>query len=208
MCMVLAILLGRPEGMTIHTEMGMACGVRGSDVGRSRRLGGMYLQRRDHRRLSRSFAGLEEYFSTVFKRILIVCIGNICRSPTAEYLLRQHLVPRDIQLGSAGLGALVGSRMDAAALHLLAEHGIDGTAHRARQLTPAMLREADLVLGMEKGHVDAMTRLAPETSGKIFLLDKWLLGRDIPDPYRQQREAFDHVYGMIRQGVDSWLRYL
>ncbi|OOG37813.1 phosphotyrosine protein phosphatase [Rhodanobacter sp. C05] len=144
----------------------------------------------------------------MFKRILIVCIGNICRSPTAEYLLRQHLVPRDIQLGSAGLGALVGSRMDAAALHLLAEHGIDGTAHRARQLTPAMLREADLVLGMEKGHVDAMTRLAPETSGKIFLLDKWLLGRDIPDPYRQQREAFDHVYGMIRQGVDSWLRYL
>ena len=144
----------------------------------------------------------------MFKRILTVCIGNICRSPTAEYLFRQHLVSRDIQLGSAGLGALVGHPIDATARQLLAEHGVDGMAHRARQLTPAMLREADLVLGMEKGHVDAMTRLAPEASGKIFLLDKWLLGRDIPDPYRQQRAAFDHVYGMITQAVDSWLRYL
>jgi protein-tyrosine phosphatase len=144
----------------------------------------------------------------VFKRVLTVCIGNICRSPTAEYIFRQRLAPRDIQLCSAGLGALAGHPMDATARQLLTEHGIDGEAHRARQLTPAMLREADLVLGMEKSHVAAMTRLAPEASGKIFLLDKWLQGRDIPDPYRQQRVAFEHVYGMIVRGVDSWLRYL
>jgi protein-tyrosine phosphatase len=150
----------------------------------------------------------EEYFSTVFKRILTVCIGNICRSPTAEYLFRQRLALRDIQLSSAGLGALTGHPIDATAMQLLAEHGVDGEAHRARQITSAMLREADLVLGMEKSHVVAMTRLAPEASGKIFLLDKWLLGRDVPDPYRQQRAAFDHVYDMIVQGVDSWLRYL
>lgn len=151
---------------------------------------------------------LEESFSTMFKRILTVCIGNICRSPTAEYLLRERLASRDIQLGSAGLGALAGYPMDATALQLLAEQGIDGAAHRARQLTPAMLREADLVLGMEKNHVDAMVRLAPEASGKIFILDKWLQGRDIPDPYRQQRPAFEQAYGMIAQGIDSWLRYL
>ena len=144
----------------------------------------------------------------MFKRVLIVCIGNICRSPTAEYLFRQRLAPRDIQLSSAGLGALAGHPMDATALQLLAEHGIDGTLHRARQLTPVMLRETDLVLGMEKSHVATMTRLAPEASGKIFLLDKWLQGRDIPDPYRQQRVAFDHVYGTIAQGIESWLRYL
>jgi protein-tyrosine phosphatase len=144
----------------------------------------------------------------VFKRILTVCIGNICRSPTAEYLFRQRLASRDIQLSSAGLGALAGYPMDTTAMQVLTEHDVDGRAHRARQLTPAMLREADLVLGMEKSHVDAMIRLAPEASGKIFVLDKWLEGRDIPDPYRQQRIAFDHVYGMITQGVDSWLRYL
>ena len=53
--------------------------------------------------------------------------------------------------------------MDATAMQLLAEHGMDGTGHRARQLTASMLREADLVLGMEKGHVDTMVRLAPES---------------------------------------------
>ena len=144
----------------------------------------------------------------MFNRVLTVCIGNICRSPTAEYLFRQRLAPRGIQLSSAGLGALAGHPMDATALQLLTEHDIDGAAHRARQLTPGMLRDADLVLGMEKSHVAAMVRLAPEASGKIFLLDKWVQGRDIPDPYRQQRVAFEHVYGMIVQGVESWLRYL
>lgn len=144
----------------------------------------------------------------VFNRILIVCIGNICRSPTAEYLFRRALATRDIQVGSAGLAALVDRRMDDTALHLLAEHGIDGAAHRARQLTVAMLRGADLVLGMEKSHVAAMVGLAPEASGKIFLLDKWGEARDIADPFRQQREAFEHVYALIERGVSSWLRYL
>ena len=144
----------------------------------------------------------------MFKRILTVCIGNICRSPTAEYLLRQKLSGRGISVDSAGLGAMEGYPVDVTAMQLLAEHGIDTAAHRARKLMPVMLREADLVLGMERSHVHAMIRLAPEASGKIFLLDKWLLGRDIPDPYRQQRPAFEHVYGMIEQGVDSWSRHL
>lgn len=144
----------------------------------------------------------------MFKRILTVCIGNICRSPTAEYVLRERLASRDQQVTSAGLGAMSGWPMDAEALQVLVEHGIDGASHRARQLTVAMLREADLVLGMERSHVEAMVRLAPEASGKIFVLDKWIQARDIPDPYRQQRPAFDNAYELIAQGVDSWLRFL
>ncbi|MEO7067508.1 MAG: low molecular weight protein-tyrosine-phosphatase [Rhodanobacter sp.] len=144
----------------------------------------------------------------MFKRILTVCIGNICRSPTAEYLFRQHLASRDIEVTSAGLGAIVGSPMEPTALQLLTEHRLDGSAHCARQLTPAMLRQADLVLGMEQNHVLRMKRLAPEASGKIFLLDKWGQGQDIPDPYRQQRPAFEHVYAMITGAVDGWMPYL
>lgn len=145
---------------------------------------------------------------TVFKRILTVCIGNICRSPTAEYLFRDRLASRGLDISSAGLGAMEGYPTDATALQLLAENGIDGAAHRARQLVPSMLHQADLVIGMEKSHVDAMIKLAPEARGKIFILDKWLDGRDIPDPYRQQRPAFEHVYSLIERGVESWLRYL
>ncbi len=98
--------------------------------------------------------------------------------------------------------------MDATALQLLAENGIDGTRHRARQLTPSMLREADLVLGMEQSQVEAMMQLAPETRGKVYLFDKWMNGADIPDPYRQSRTAFEYVHEMIAKGVDSWRLYL
>lgn len=143
----------------------------------------------------------------MFKRILTVCIGNICRSPTAEYLLKQRLAS-DVQVTSAGISALVGKSADAMAQQVMAEHHVDGSAHIARQLTASMLREADLVLGMEKSHVVAMVRMAPEASGKIFLLDKWTGGRDIPDPYRQQKEAFDHVYARIDEAVSGWLKYL
>jgi len=51
-------------------------------------------------------------------------------------------------------------------------------------------------------------RMAPEASGKIMLLDKWGVAADIPDPYRQQRVAFEHVYDLIERSVAGWLPYL
>lgn len=98
--------------------------------------------------------------------------------------------------------------MDPAALELLHEHGVRGEGHVARQLDTKLLRESDLILAMERSHVDAIRRMAPEASGKVFLLDKWLSGRDIPDPYRQRRPAYEQAYALIEQGVESWLRYL
>jgi len=145
----------------------------------------------------------------MFQRILIACVGNICRSPTAEYLFRERLGPsHGATVSSAGINAMTGYPMDPSALDLLREHGVDGEAHVARQLDARLLREADLVLAMERGHVDAIRRMAPEASGKVFLLDKWLHSRDIPDPYRQRRAAYEQAYNLIEQGVSSWLRYL
>jgi protein-tyrosine phosphatase len=147
-------------------------------------------------------------FSHVFERILIVCVGNICRSPTAEFIFREKLKHRDIHVSSAGLRALVGRPMDDHAMQILKERGIDAAEHRARQLDPSMLRQADLVLAMEREHLAAVSRMAPEASGKMFLLDKWHDASDVPDPYRQSRQMFEHVHGMIERGVESWLRYL
>src|SRR4029079_18865235 len=103
----------------------------------------------------------EEPGGTVFKRILFVCIGNICRSPTAEYLMRARL-PADIEVASAGLGALVGHPMDATAARVLLEHGVDGSAHRGQQVTAELLRKSDLILAMEKFQVASIVRTAPE----------------------------------------------
>lgn len=145
----------------------------------------------------------------MFERILIVCVGNICRSPTAEYLLRHRLGDgHAARIASAGLSAMTGYPIDPTSLLLLEQHGVDGRLHRAQQLDTALLRQSDLVLAMEKSHVAAIGRMAPEVSGKVFLLDRWSGGRDIPDPYRQRRSAYEHAYTMIDAGIGGWLRYL
>lgn len=144
----------------------------------------------------------------MFNSILVVCVGNVCRSPVAEFLFRRELGQRDIRVGSAGLGALVGRPMEENAIALLHERGIDASEHRARQLEPSMLREADLILTMERRQLGSVARLAPEASGKTFLIGKWHDGGDVPDPFRCSRHKFQQVHASIERGVGSWLRYL
>jgi len=144
----------------------------------------------------------------VFKNILVVCVGNICRSPSAEVMLREAVQGKGITVSSAGLGALVNHGVDATAQALLVEHGLDGSSHRARQIDRGILAASDLVLVMERKHVHRIIEIAPEASGKTFLLGKWQSDREIPDPYRQQRAAFEHVYALMDEGVKSWVRYL
>lgn len=143
--------------------------------------------------------------SFVFNRLLIICVGNICRSPTAEFLFRKYLGSSGLTVESAGLAALVGKPMDSTAARILDEHGVDGGPHRARQVTASMLRDADLVLAMERSHVSRLMTVAPSYSGKVLLFDRWNGERDVPDPFGQSREAFEHVFGAIDSGVRSWL---
>lgn len=144
----------------------------------------------------------------MFKSILIVCVGNICRSPTAEALMKSRLQPYGIQVSSAGLGALVDKPVDATAAQVLAAAGHSLPDHRARQLTADMLREADLVLAMELKHLQSIHSLAPEARGKAFLFGKWVGNQEVPDPYRLQLPAFEHVYRLLDESANAWLPYL
>lgn len=146
----------------------------------------------------------------MFNKILIVCVGNICRSPTAEVLLKHRLQEegKGIHVHSAGLGALVGKDIEPTARQVLVENGIEPTLHSAKQINTDMIAQADLVLAMEQAHLQHLNEIAPQARGKTFLLGKWLDNKEIPDPYRQQKPAFDHAYKLIDQSIAAWLKYL
>ena len=142
----------------------------------------------------------------MIRHILVVCVGNICRSPMAEALLKRELRGQgDYKVESAGLGALVGHPASEHSVDLMAELGEDISAHRARQIHPDMVAAADLVLVMEAGHRKAIDDADPTARGKVHRLGEWQ-GRDIMDPYRKPRAAFEVALEDIREGVASWAK--
>lgn len=144
----------------------------------------------------------------MFKKILVVCVGNICRSPTAELLLRNALAPGAISVTSAGLAACVGEGVEASARQVLEDHGHSAEGFRARQLTSDIVNESDLILVMEKQHVNQVLNIASHARGKVFLLGKWQSEREIQDPYRQGKAAFIHAHALIEDAVSAWAQRL
>jgi protein-tyrosine phosphatase len=138
--------------------------------------------------------------------ILTVCVGNICRSPVAEALLKVRLPGRTIW--SAGLHAVVGHPAEDMASLIAKDHGLDLSAHRGQQITGWMCTQAELILVMEFKHRLELERLYPLARGKIRRLGEF--GReapfDIQDPYTQPRAAFEVAHADITLGVDEWVQ--
>jgi protein-tyrosine phosphatase len=139
----------------------------------------------------------------MIRRVLVVCIGNICRSPMAEGLIRQA-VP-GVQISSAGMSALVGHGADPIAVQIMAGIGVDISAHRARMLTEAIARDADLILVMDEQQKQQLASQYPYARGKVFKLGE-AARQDIPDPYRQDTEVFRTVFSMIENGATEWVK--
>jgi protein-tyrosine phosphatase len=144
----------------------------------------------------------------MFNSILVVCAGNICRSPTGEYLLKDKLADSDIKVSSAGLTALVAKGAEATATSIALTNNIDMSDHKGRQLSSALVAENDLILVMEERHLSDLLGQYPQARGKTFLLGKWIDNTEIPDPYRQSHEAFEHVYQLIDRACSAWKKYL
>lgn len=144
----------------------------------------------------------------MFSSILVVCVGNICRSPMAESILHHQLQEQGFTVSSAGLGALIDHAMDKTALKVLRDNGYDWSNHKARQITPKLISNNDLILVMEKKHLNAVSEMAPQARGKTFLLTHWLDKANIADPYRLSEDFFQHTYQQINDSCKAWINKL
>lgn len=151
-------------------------------------------------------------------RILLVCLGNICRSPTAEAALREALAAAgldgEVEVDSAGTGSWhLGEPPDPRMTAAAAQAGLE-LSGRARRVSVDDFAEFDLLLVMDHSNLDDVRRLAPDAAGqervKLFRsFEDAADGDDVPDPYYGGPDGFERVVEITRRGargVVGWLR--
>ncbi len=161
-------------------------------------------------------------------RVLFVCIGNVCRSPVGERLLATRLPADRFSVSSAGVGAMVGYAMSRYAAAELKGYGGDPTGFAARQLTPELIEEADVLLTATR---DLRSQVLAESPGALrrtftvlefaaltemsdggtaFDIVKWAgvhrsaagsVEQDVPDPFRRGAEAHAAAASAIHDAV-------
>ena len=145
-------------------------------------------------------------------RVCLVCLGNICRSPMAETVLRAELAAAGLDgavvVDSAGTGDWhVDDAMDPGARAALSRRGYDGSAHRARQFEVSWLPQRDLVLAMDRRNLADLRRMARgQDADRIRLFGEVgglaaAGGGDIPDPWGGNADEFGHVLDLLRSAA-------
>jgi protein-tyrosine phosphatase len=147
-------------------------------------------------------------------QVLMVCTGNICRSPMAAGLAR-FLLSNDLRarvaVGSAGCSALHGHLAESHAIEAMSRMGIDISGHRARQITSDMARQADLILTMEAGQRDIVRRMLLWKKNKVRLFSGFcpeIQGSDIKDPYGGPLEAFQECLNTLLPCMGYLMNFL
>ncbi|MGE9501879.1 protein tyrosine phosphatase, partial [Escherichia coli] len=94
------------------------------------------------------------------------------------------------------------------AISVAAEHQLSLEGHCARQISRRLCRNYDLILTMEKRHIERLCEMAPEMRGKVMLFGHWDNECEIPDPYRKSRETFAAVYTLLERSARQWAQAL
>ena len=149
--------------------------------------------------------------------VLFVCLGNICRSPTAEGVFRAALARAGlagrVRTDSAGLGDWhVGAPPDRRAIQAARRRGYDLTALRGRQVEPADFARFGWILGMDEANLRALTAMKPpDFGGHLGLLLEFAPQtqlREVPDPYFGGPEGFDRVLDLIEASATGLVAHL
>jgi tRNA threonylcarbamoyl adenosine modification protein (Sua5/YciO/YrdC/YwlC family) len=143
------------------------------------------------------------------KTVLFICTGNSCRSVMAEYLLKSVLQGRkDVEVFSAGTSVFLQSTASSETIAVLAEEGIDASRHLARPMNTVMLKKADLIIVMTRGHRDQVIERVPGAEKKIYLLKEFIdrptgadENIDIPDPIGKPRYLYKECLKEIKEAI-------
>lgn len=145
--------------------------------------------------------------------LLMVCLGNICRSPSAQAVMEQRITAAGLQdrikVDSAGTAAYhIGKQPDPRSAQAAARRGYDLSSQRARQVAVEDFAHFDYILAMDSQNLNHLLRMAPEdTAGKVSLLlsHAALSTQDVPDPYYGGDDGFEQVLDLIEQACDVLL---
>ena len=137
--------------------------------------------------------------------VLVLCIGNICRSPLAESYLRQELQRKGstIEVSSAGLEPLHDHPAHDNSVAIANKEGFSVANHRARRVTQKLIQESELILVMTQNQLKEVHQRFPEARGKVFLVQN-KPPMDIADPYQKQTQAYADAWELIQKGIDDW----
>lgn len=139
------------------------------------------------------------------QNILVVCVGNICRSPTAEFLLKKK--HPNLHIESAGLSAMVGHPADDKAIACMDALNIDMRSHVAKQITAELIKKSDLILVMSSNQQKHIEQTWPFAKGKVFRLGHWQ-GQNVPDPYKLDQAFFEQTCKNIATYVADWQSHI
>lgn len=150
-------------------------------------------------------------------RVLFVCMGNICRSPTAEAVFRRRAeaagLDRDIYIDSAGTHDYhIGEPPDSRTQRAARQRGYDMSARRGRQVRRSDFGDFDYVLAMDNANLSILQRLRPEDAhGELGLFLDYATQhdeREVPDPYYGGEAGFERVLDMVEDASDGLLRHI
>jgi protein-tyrosine phosphatase len=139
-------------------------------------------------------------------KIVVVCTGNICRSPMAEALLKSYIPNKEIY--SAGLDVMNNDLQNQSPVEqaqlTASKYGFDISNHRATQLTTNMVNEMDLILVMTQEQIDQIAIRFPGCAQKTLLIGQWGGVGYIQDPLNQDLVTFEHCFNQLKKAVISW----
>jgi protein-tyrosine phosphatase len=140
--------------------------------------------------------------------VLMVCLGNICRSPLAESILKSKVDPKKVHVDSAGTaGYHIGDSPDPRSIAVARKYGLDIKKQRCRKFHPSDFGRFDVIYAMDQSNYDNIMALARSDSDaekvKLLLKEADLPEKEVPDPYYDEGDGFEHVYRLIDRACEA-----